>query len=121
MAYDNLQQFHPGQIENEPNDIQVSFNTEVCGTLHAVHIKTNCCILFRALGVIYHFEGIALSLKVPSNRLHVNCIHMCVISLYRLKVCTKTADRTLDCTYTLYAVCVLHVYMDQADYLQITC
>ena len=31
VAYDNLQQFHPGQIENEPADIQVSFNIEVCG------------------------------------------------------------------------------------------
>lgn len=29
VAYDNLQQFKPGQIENEPADIQSGFNTEV--------------------------------------------------------------------------------------------
>ena len=29
VAYDNLQQFQPGQIENEPADIQFGFNTEV--------------------------------------------------------------------------------------------
>ena len=29
VAYDNLQQFQPGQIEKEPAEIQESFNTEV--------------------------------------------------------------------------------------------
>ena len=37
VAYDNLLQFKPGQIENEPPEIQVGFNTEV----HSVVVGRN--------------------------------------------------------------------------------
>ena len=41
VAYDNLQQFNPGEIKNEPTDIQMGFNIEVLGT--GYWVQTQVC------------------------------------------------------------------------------
>ena len=41
VAYDNLQQFKPGEIENESMDMQLSFNIEV--HIYIVHVYIYTC------------------------------------------------------------------------------